>query len=177
MVKNTTKTYNNRIPDGREKSEYLNYPEVHVAYSIYTEIKAVKNFMFTPQINDEITGSALEEVNGTAYSADEIGIAEYILVTFAENLVKGNGLKNTYDKCVSSNVSLSVSVPMFNTVTHEIKFTAPLQLNYPRAKGIYFPWEKVFHWFRSLFTKKARFNIQKIENSTSEDTNEDGSDQ
>lgn len=147
-----------------------------MSWCIFHEVKAVKEIRLTQQIKNEIMAAARMPVTGTTATAGEIGIAEFHLVTFRENLL-GTGLNSIVNFAKQHNVGVSVSYPLLNPISERIKFSKPVQKNSPKVRQtsnrgirIFVPFEKFFRW---LFSKKVKLRASEAEIP---DTNEDGTD-
>lgn len=154
------------------------------SWCIFFEVKAVKNLRLTEQIKNQIRAAARMPVtNDVSADAGTIGMAEFNLVTFRENLYDSRGNKTPELVRIANyakyyNVRVSVSYPLYDQASGELKFSYPdeIQSAKVRQRGrgwkIYIPFEKFFKW---LFSKKVKLRTKDTENSYP--TNEDGTDQ
>jgi hypothetical protein len=178
-LRKNTRNYQpgNRIPDAVENANALDVNDSGVFPSILYEVKAVKTLWLSPQISDEISGAArTTKTSGTGNNetASQLGIAEFIVCTFAENITLAQ--EPIYTKCVESNVHLSVVVPIYNKCTKTIWFSEIT--NIYKAKTFtpnrwYIPIER---WLRNLRNSPVSLFPGRINASRRTDTNEDGYD-
>ena len=182
IIKNRMATQpGGRIPDAIGLAFYSERPSGsffslhHPSLARFQEIKGTQKIRLSGQIKDEIDGAAGANVWGTSYTASQLGLAEFILVTFKENLNEelSFGLTNIRNYAKSKNVALFTSYPLINMLTNEIKFSMPTLENKPntRGNGIYIPYET---YFRFLFSKPTTLDFVRINNLMPFDTNETG---
>jgi len=161
-----------RIPDFLLPTAYADEFTKGAAAAMVIEVKATKSVQFTAQIRGEIDAAAEAELVGLGFKprAGELGIAEFILVSFEHNLNSGSfGYSRIRDYCTSRNVSFSTSYPEYNPVTGDFRFSFPKKQNVTAAKGIYIGIERLRLWWSGE-------NVQLDFSAANKDTNEDGSD-
>ena len=110
MDKNTIPWAGTRIPDFVLNGYYFARLLRGTSISIFYEAKAVKTLQFSQQIREEIDGARNAHVFGVPglRTAGELGIAEFVLVSFKEHFKSGE-FDRIKAHCVEQNVVLKMT--------------------------------------------------------------------